>query len=159
MKWSFLPKYARNYLQDFCQTSKERSNQKNKGIYFTNYGLFKKIGILKFLIQPHFRGYGRNPYFDFLNLFWDFTIVWLQYDIRILIGTAYLINTRQIVIIFYYKKTWLRIACWVLCFYLNLPDLILELFCFDVQNNLRIQSGKFRWKHRNQLTISGQVLN
>ena len=41
------------------------------------------------------------------------------------------------------------IVCF-LSFYLNLPDLNLKLFCFDIQNNFRFRSGKFRYKHRNQ---------
>ena len=44
---------------------------------------------------------------------------------------------------FYQTKTWHTIVCWFLCFYLNLPDLMLKLFCFDVQNNFRFRSGKF----------------
>ena len=33
-----------------------------------------------------------------------------------------------------------------------------QLFCSDVQNNLRFSSGKFGEQHRNQQTISSQVL-
>ena len=46
-------------------------------------------------------------------------------------------------------------------FSLKLPDLNLKLFCFDVQNNFRsnqVNSGKNKVKHRNQETITCQVL-
>ena len=41
---------------------------------------------------------------------------------------------------------------------LNLPELNLKLFCSDVQTNFRFSSGKFEGKHRNQQTITCQVL-
>ena len=44
-----------------------------------------------------------------------------------------------------------------LCFWLNLPHLNLNLFCFDVQNIFRFRWGKFSQKHRNQQTIACQV--
>ena len=50
------------------------------------------------------------------------------------------------------------IVCWFLCFPPNFPELNLELFCSDVQNNFRFSSSKFRGKHRSQQTITCQVL-
>ena len=67
-------------------------------------------------------------------------------------------NRRQLHIIFNSAKTWHVIVCWFLCFAPNLPELSLKLFSTDVQNNFRLSSGKFRAKHRNQQTITCQVL-
>ena len=67
-------------------------------------------------------------------------------------------NMRQLHILFNSAKTWHVIVCWFLCFPPNLPELNLKLFCSDVQNNFRFSSGKFGGKHRNQQTITCQVL-
>ena len=67
-------------------------------------------------------------------------------------------NMRQFYILFNSAKTWHVIVCWFLCFPPNLPELNLKLFCSDVQNNFRFSSGKFGGKHRNQQTITSQVL-
>jgi hypothetical protein len=56
---SFLPKYEQNILRISALASKERSNKitiRIKELYYTNYWLFNIIGIIKFLIQPLFRG-------------------------------------------------------------------------------------------------------
>ena len=45
-----------------------------------------------------------------------------------------------------------------LCFSPNLHELNLKLFCSDVQNMFRFSSCKFGGKHRNQQTITCQVL-
>ena len=66
-----------------------------------------------------------------------------------------LMNMRQLHISF---RTWRVIVCCFLCFPPNLPKLNLKLFCSYVQNNFRFSSGKFRGKHRNQQTITCQVL-
>ena len=50
------------------------------------------------------------------------------------------------------------IVCCFLCFAPNLPELNLKLFSSDVQNNFKLSSGKFGAKHRNQQTITCQVL-
>ena len=55
MRSSFLPKYERNILKISALASKERS-KKNKALYYTSDGLLNIIGILKFLMQPVFRG-------------------------------------------------------------------------------------------------------
>ena len=67
-------------------------------------------------------------------------------------------NMRQLHILFDSAKTWHVIVCWFLCFAPNLPELNPKLFCSDVQNNFRLSSGKFGAKHRNQQTITCQVL-
>ena len=67
-------------------------------------------------------------------------------------------NKRQLHILFNSAKTWHVIVCWFLCFPSNLPELNLKLFWSDVQNNFRFSSGKFGGKHRNQQTITCQVL-
>ena len=69
-----------------------------------------------------------------------------------------LMNMRQLHILFDSAKTWHVIVCWFLCFAPNLPELNPKLFCSDVQNNFRLSSGKFGAKHRNQQTITSQVL-
>ena len=56
MESSFLPKYEQNILRISALASKERSNQKIKALYYTNYELINMIGVIKFLIQPLFRG-------------------------------------------------------------------------------------------------------
>ena len=63
-----------------------------------------------------------------------------------------LMNMRQLHILFNV------IVCWFLCFAPNLLELNPKLFCSDVQNNIRLSSGKFGAKHRNQQTITCQVL-
>ena len=55
-------------------------------------------------------------------------------------------------------KTGHVIVCWFLCFSPNLPELNLTLFCSNVQNNFKFSPGKFGGKHRNQQTITSQVL-
>ena len=65
---------------------------------------------------------------------------------------------RQLHILFNSAKTWHVIVCWFLCFALNLPELSLKLFWTSVENNFRLSSGKFGAKHRNQQTITCQVL-
>ena len=70
----------------------------------------------------------------------------------------HLMNMRELHILLNSAKTWHVIVCWFLCFSPNLPELIIKFFCFDVQNNFMISSGKFRRKHRNQQTITCQVL-
>ena len=63
---------------------------------------------------------------------------------------------RQLHNLFDLAKTWHVIVD--LCFAPNLPELNPKLFCSDVQNNFRLSSGKFGAKHRNQQTITCQVL-
>ena len=65
---------------------------------------------------------------------------------------------RQLHTLFNSAKTWHVIACWFLCFPPNLPELNLKLFWTSEQNNFRFSSGKFGGKHRNQQTITCQVL-
>ena len=65
---------------------------------------------------------------------------------------------RQLQILFNSAKTWHGIVCWFLCFSLNLPELIIKLFWTSFKNNFMISSGKFGEKHRNQQTITCQVL-
>ena len=65
---------------------------------------------------------------------------------------------RQLHILFNWAKTWHVIVCWCLCFSPNLPELIIKLFWTSEQNNFGFSSGKFRGKHKNQHTITCQVL-
>ena len=47
-----------------------------------------------------------------------------------------------------------------LCFYLNLTNQNLKLFCFDVQNNFMFRSGKFSQKRIVAATIiRGNTVN
>ena len=69
-----------------------------------------------------------------------------------------LMNMRQLHISFNPAKTWRWWFCWFLCFALNLPELNLNLFWTSEQNNFGFSSGKFGAKHKNQQTITRQVL-
>ena len=51
-----------------------------------------------------------------------------------------------------------KLALFTLCFPKNLSELNLKLFSSGVRNNFRLSSGKFGAKHRNQQTITSQVL-
>jgi hypothetical protein len=66
-----------------------------------------------------------------------------------------LMNIRKLHIFFNSAKTGHVIVCWFLCFP---PELNLKLFWTSEQNNFRFSSGKFGGKHKNQQTISCQVL-
>ena len=65
---------------------------------------------------------------------------------------------RQLHILFNSAKTWHVIVFWFLSFAPNLPELSLKLFWTSEQNNFGFSSGKFGAKHRNQQTITCQVL-
>ena len=50
------------FFSGFLPQPLKRGQIKNiKALYYTNQGLFNIFGIIKFLIQPIFRGQGRNP--------------------------------------------------------------------------------------------------
>ena len=51
------------------QPLKRGQIKKIRALYYTNQGLFNIIGIIKFLIQPTFRGYCRNPGKNFVDFF------------------------------------------------------------------------------------------
>ena len=64
--WTKIPtKFFPGFLP---QPLKRCQIKKIKALYYTNQGLFNIIGIIKFLIQPHFRGQGRNAGKNFIGI-------------------------------------------------------------------------------------------
>ena len=63
--WTKIPtKFFPGFLP---QPLKRCQIKKIKALYYTNQGLFKIIGIIKFLTQPLLRGQGRNPGKNFVG--------------------------------------------------------------------------------------------
>ena len=59
-----------NFFPGFLPQPLKRSQiKKINALFYTNQGLFNIIGIIKFLIQPLFRGQGRNPGKKFVGFF------------------------------------------------------------------------------------------
>ena len=55
------------FVKIHALASKKRSNQKNKStLYHTNLIILFWLSYTTFLIWPHFRGKGRNPYKNFI---------------------------------------------------------------------------------------------
>ena len=99
------------------------------------------------------------PDYDSFWRLWGIGIeIWKAVSTALILFWYSLMNMRQLHILFDSAKTWHVIVCWFLCFAPNLPELNPKLFCSDVQNDFRFSSGKFGGKHRNQQTITYQVL-